>query len=563
MKDQLPRTTSKETKEDKVRVDRLIFVGALILIFGLTFFVILAPDTAKGILGAIGAFNMNELGWFYLIATFAALIFTIYVGFSDIGKIKMGAPNEKPEYSTFSWIAMLFCAGQGSSIIYWGTIEWGYYMLTPPPGYAPMSVEAADVALSAAFLHWGPSTWALYLLPTLGMTYLYWRRRDPILRLSLSLGGVIPNKVLRGKTGSVIDLIILFVIVVSYVATLGLGTPMIATGLEYFFNIPQTIYTQIAIVAAWSLVFGTSVYRGLDRGIQSLSRLNAYIAFFFLGLVFVLGNPAGIMNKISDTFANLLHNYCKWSLFTDSLGQSGFAQSWTIFYFAWVISACTFMGLWVARISRGRTIREIVCAELIVCSSCAFTIFGVLGSYGIRQQMLGGLDIVNVLETQGPTYAVVYMLTSLPLGKIVLALMLITMFINLATSLDSTAFVLAQLSCNNLKLGEEPPRWWRMFWAAALVTMPIGLILVGADLATLQSFILTPALPTTIFLILMAVYFYKKVKEDKGLSYRQIVINPYKKNKPEVSLENVNRMLEQVDEDTNDNEDCKTEIIKE
>lgn len=540
-----PNTSIKSPNEDKVRDDRLIFIGAFILLAALIIPILAFPEQSQKIMTAIQQASLNGFGWGFLLFSFGALILCIAIAVSKLGKTKMGSPSEKPDYSTFSWIAMLFCAGQGSSIIYWGCIEWAHYYTSPPPGYASLSVEAANISTALSFLHWGPTAWALYCLPAIPMTYLYWRRRDPILRLSQTCSKVLPVKLTRGRTGSVIDLVVLIVILISYVATLGLGTPMIATGLEYFFNIPPTMWTKLAIILAWSAVFCTSVWKGLDSGIQNLSRINVWVAFVMLGMVLIFGPTAFIFNKACDSIGLLLQNYMQWSLFTDAIGQNSFAQGWTIFYFAWCITVAPFMGLWVARISKGRSLREIIIAELVVSAGSALMVFAILGGYGVHAQTIQGIDIVGVLEAKGDTWAIVTILTSLPLGKIILALMLITMFINLATSLDSTAFVLSQLSCKNLKLGQEPPRWYRMFWAVALVVVPVALTISGADgsLQTLQTFIIAPSIPTLIFICIMMVSFFLMVKEDKGLPYAEIIRNHYKRNKPEIEPEAVDELV--------------------
>ncbi|SHJ78444.1 betaine/carnitine transporter, BCCT family [Dethiosulfatibacter aminovorans DSM 17477] len=516
-------------KSKGTSVDRFIFWGTLVMLIGIIVPIVLFPEESQTIVAKLQAGALDGFGWGFLVFTFGAFIFCIFAATSKWGKVKLGEPDDKPEYSTFSWCAMLFCAGQGSSIIYWGVIEWVYYYIGPPPGIEPMSVEAANVSTALSFFHWGPSAWAVYCLPALPMAYLYWKRREPVLRLSQTCQGVIPKKNLDGMTGKVIDLVILFVIVASYIATLGLGTPMIATGLEVLFGVPQTLLTKLGIIVVWSMIFIQSVYKGLDSGIRKLSEWNVYVAFVLVGLVFVFGPTSFILNKTSDSFAIMLGNYFEWSLFTDVVGQNGFAKWWTVFYFAWWIAIAPFMGLWVARISKGRTIKEIVVAEMIVGTLGGYTVFASLGSSGLHQQIAGVVDAVAILQNQGPTYAVAAILTSLPLGKVLLFLMISTMFLNLATSVDSTAFILAALASNGLKVGEEPVRWYRVFWAVAIVAVPIAMIIVDASLSTLQAFTVLAAIPIVFLMIIMTVSFVKMLKEDEGLSFSEIIEREEKK----------------------------------
>jgi BCCT family betaine/carnitine transporter len=510
-------------------IDKVIFWGTLLLLIGIIAPIVLFPEETQAIVAIWQAGALDGFGWGFLAFTFAAFVFCIFIASSKWGKIKLGGPDDKPEYSTFSWCAMLFCAGQGSSIIYWGVIEWVYYYIGPPPGIEPMSVQAANVSTALSFFHWGPSAWAVYCLPALPMAYLYWKRRDPVLRLSQTCQGVIPKKLLNGMTGKIIDLVILFVIVASYVATLGLGTPMIATGLETLFGIPQTMLTKMAIIVVWSIIFIQSVYKGLDKGIRKLSEWNIYLAFALVGLVVIVGPTSFILNKTSDSFALMLGNYFEWSLFTDIVGKNGFAQGWTVFYFAWWIAIAPFMGLWVARISKGRTIREIVIAEMVVGTLGGYIVFAALGSSGLHQQLIGAVDAVSILQNQGPTYAVAAILTSLPLGKVLLFLMIATMFLNLATSVDSTAFILAALASNGLKVGEEPVRWYRVFWAVAIVAVPISMIIINASLSTLQAFTVLAAIPIVFLMVIMTVSFVKMLKEDEGLSFEEIIEKEEKK----------------------------------
>ncbi|KAB7704053.1 BCCT family transporter [Bacillus aerolatus] len=464
--------------------------------------------------------NLDGLGLFF---------FLLYVAFSDNGRVKLGDEGEKPEFKTFSWAAMLFCAGIGSSILYWGTIEWAYYYQTPPFGIEAGTEEAIQWASTYGIFHWGPIAWAIYTLPALPMAYFYYVRKKPILKISEACRPLI-GRYADGIIGKIIDILFMFGLMGGAGTTLALGTPMIAQGVSSLTGISPTMTVKVIILIVCTTIFAISAYSGLRKGIKVLSDWNLWLAIFLLAFVFIFGPTRFITETTTNSIGLILDNFFHMSTWTEpynNLGpfeQTGFPESWTVFYWAWWLVYAPFVGLFVAKISRGRTIKQMILGTVIYGSIGSLLFFGIIGNFALHMQLTGQLDVIDILNNQGAPVAIISVFNQLPWAPFIIFIFTILAVIFLATTFDSSSYILASVVQSEVE--DEPLRWNRLFWAFALCIMPLTLMFIGG-LSTLQTASIVGGFPLLFIMIMLAWPFMKASTSDIKASdqYEPKIIN--------------------------------------
>lgn len=499
------------------KLDKPTFFGTLFLLLACTIPLVIFPEQGALWVKSAKQFVTHELGTLYLILGLGAGIFMIYIIFSDIGQIKLGEVDDKAEFSTLSWAAMLFSAGIGAGILYWGAIEWVYYYQAPPFHVAPKSSEAVRWATSYGIFHWGPLAWAIYLVPALPIAYFYHVRHQNVLKISQALQPVLGEKLAAGGLGKLIDVLFIFGMLGGGATALGLAAPLINEGVHELFGVPKTLTTQIVVLLACTALFGYSAFAGLKKGIKLLSDINFWLAASLLLFIFIAGPTLFMANTGLDSlgrmFGNIVH-MATWSepfAQFDGFEKTDFPQDWTIFYWAWWLVFAPSVGLFIARISRGRTVRTMVAGSMFFGTLGCFLFFMVLGNYGLYLQLSGTLDMVNVLNTQGPTAAIFAMLGSLPFSQVVIFLFTLLALIFTATTFDSISYILAAVVQKDID--EEPMRWNRLFWAFALSFMPIVLMFLGG-LDTLQTASVIGGVPLLPVAVLLMISFVRAAHYD-------------------------------------------------
>ncbi|MCL2912775.1 BCCT family transporter [Shewanella corallii] len=508
-------------------IDKPTFFGALALLVSVIVPLALFPAEGADWIAVAKTFMTDKLGFAYLTLGLAAFFFMIYIIFSDIGQIKLGDPDEKPEYATGSWAAMLFCGGIGASILYWGCIEWAYYYMNPPFQLEPGSEEAVRWAATYGIFHWGPIAWSIYLIPALPIAYFFYVRKQPVLKVSAALMPVIGEARSHGKLGKFIDVLFIFGLLGGAATTLGLAAPLINEGISYLFDIPTSTGSQIGVLMLCTALFAYSSYKGMDGGIKLLSNINFWGALALLAFVLVAGPTVFMLETGLDSIGRMLSNFFVMATWAEPFGGMGsfkdthFPQDWTIFYWAWWLVFAPSMGLFVARISRGRTIKQMVTGSIFFGSLGCALYFMVLGNYGLSLQLSGQLDIVGILQDQGPTRAIFAMLEQLPFSYGVIVVFTLLCIIFTATTFDSISYILASVVQNNVT--EDPMRWNRLFWAFTLSIMPSVLMFMGG-LATLQTAAIVGGLPLLIIAVMLMISGVKAATLD--LTHQDGYVDP-------------------------------------
>ncbi|WP_434400656.1 BCCT family transporter [Planococcus sp. 11815] len=495
---------------NKVKIDPVVFWSSLGVIVVATLALVIFRDTAEPVLNKMLTGITYNLDWAFQFLTFGLFILLMYLVFSKYGKVRLG--DEPPEFSTFSWGAMLFCAGMGTSIMFWSMMEPMYYYMGPPFGYEPNSNQAAEWAVTYGLFHWGISAWSLYALPTVTIAYSFFVKKNHSLKISSACRGIL-GKHADGWLGKIIDILVIWSLVGGLGTSLGLGVPMVSAVIGEIFGVAQSLTLSIIIIAVWVVIYSASAYVGLYKGIRKLSDWNVYLALGLAVFVLLAGPTLFILSNFTNSFGLMLQNFAFMSFSTDPINQGGFPQSWTVFYWAWFAATAPFIGLFVARISRGRTIRELITHILLWGSVGSWLYFGIFGGYSLNLQLSGALDVLGVMNESGDPAAIVEILKSLPLSFLVLPFFAVLGFIFLATSLDSATYILASITTKELSAGQEPARWNRMLWGMVLAALAISLLLIGG-LNVIQTSSVIVSVPVILLYGLLTASLLKWLKED-------------------------------------------------
>lgn len=497
----------------QVKIDKTVFFGAILALLAVALPIIMIPERSGEVLNAINNAVITKFGSFFILFGLFCLVFCFWISFSRYGRVVMGDEGEKPEFSNFSWAAMLFCAGVGAGVVYWGVIEWVYYYKAPPLGVEKGSWQAAEMAAAYGLFHWGPMAWAIYSVTSCAVGYIIFVRKGNVLKLSEACRGLLGNKV-DGILGKLIDISFVFGIVGGVATSLGLGSPLVTAGLSRVFGIQETPGLQIGILLLVTLIFGISAYSGLKKGIKVLSDLNVVLALGIISFVFLVGNTAFMIEMGTTSVGLMATNFLRMSTWLDPAGKSMFPQYWTVFYWAWWAAYAPFLGMFIARISKGRTIKQMVMGSLLYGSSGCFLFFAILGNYGLDLQLSGRMDVVAVLDKLGGPQTIISILETLPMGKLVVFLVVVLSVTFMATSYDSASYILAANSQTKVDDGGEPIRWLRLVWAFSLALIPVGFILLGSPLKTLQTASLVFGIPVCIVVVMAGFSFIRMVKAD-------------------------------------------------
>ncbi len=501
------------------RIDKFTFGMVLAILFSIAIPLIVFPEEGKAWVGTARAFVGDNFGFAYLAFGVLAMLFVIYIVFSDIGKIKLGRPEETAEFSDGSWASMLFCGGIGASILYWGLIEWAYYYQSPPFNIVGGSPDAIRWATTYGMFHWGPVAWAIYLVPAVPIAYFYYVRETPVLKVSQTLMPLLGEKLAGSNWAKMLDVLFVFGMVGGGATTLGLASPLINEGLYNLFGLPRNITMQIVVLLITTMIFAYSAYQGLKGGIQKLSNINFYLAMLFLLFILIVGPTVFILNTGLEALGRSLSEMPRMMTYIEpfkgfqnfGFENTTFPQDWTIFYWAWWLVFAPTIGLFIAKISRGRTIRNMVVGSMFYGSlGCAMFMI-ILGNYGLYLQLTGIVDVVAVLNNESPTAAIFAILNSLPMSYLVVAVFTFLAIIFTATTFDSISYILA--SVVQIEVDDEPHRWNRLFWAFTLCLLPAILMFLG-DLQTLQTASIIAGAPLIIILSMMMVSVIKAARYD-------------------------------------------------
>lgn len=506
-----------------MRMDRSVFKISVGIAVVFVLIGVLIPEQLGAAMEVAKGFVLEKFGWFYqLVATFF-LLFAAFMIFSKYGKIKLGKQDTKPEFSRPTWFAMLFSAGMGIGLLFYGVSEPISHFSAPPIGEGGTE-QSAIVGMRYTWLHWGLHAWAIYAIVALALAYQKYNRNAPGL-MSATLHPVLGEKV-KGPIGKTVDVVAVFATLFGVAASLGLGSQQINAGLEYLIGIPNNFTVQFIIMAVITALFIVSATTGISKGIKYLSNINMSLAVILFFVMLILGPTLFLLNMFTSTLGSYVQNVALMGLRLSPFdaNEAAWTQGWTVFYWAWWVSWTPFVGMFIARVSKGRTIREFTIAVLLVPSLVCALWFTVFGGTGIYLEVVQGLDV----SSQSLETALFFVFQHLPFGALlsVLTVALVTTFF--VTSADSATFVLGMLTTGG-KL--NPPNGVKVVWGIILAASTLVLLASGG-LTGLQTAIIVSALPLTFIVLVMCYGLYKEL----GKEYKKQINPDWKKRekaKPE------------------------------
>lgn len=474
-----------------------------------------ATSTVSTVASAALAGIATNLGWFYILAATFFLAFVLFLLVSRYGGIRLGPDNSRPEFRTLPWFAMLFTAGMGIGLVFYGVNEPAYHAANAP-GTAGGPQQAAVVGMGYTLFHWGLHPWAIYIVLGLALGYFAFRRGLP-LRPAAALYPLIGDRI-YGWPGNLIDILAVFGTLFGLATSLGLGTLQINAGLASVFGLPNNTTTNLLIIAAITAIAVTSVMLGIDKGIRRLSVINLWLAVILMMFVFIVGPKIYILSGLADYTGYYLQNLPRlsFSVFNPNTQQeaASWQATWTLFYWGWWISWSPFVGMFIARISYGRTIRQFIGGTLFAPVGASIVWFSVFGGSGLFYQLYGNANISG----SDAQYAMYILLDQLPVGGIVaaafslLTVAVVTLFF--ATSSDSGSLVVDMLTNGG---DPHPNRGQRFFWAVTEGAVTGVLLVVGGRTAVeaLQAASVTAGLPFAVVLLLVAAGTLRGLREDR------------------------------------------------
>ena len=483
-------------EEPESTLNKPVFFISAGLIIAVCLYGALFSEHASLVFSDLQSWLLTNLGWLYMGSVAGFFMLVIYLAFSRFAHLRLGADDSEPEYSYGSWFAMLFSAGMGIGLMFFGVSEPMTHFLEPPVGEGG-TIDAARNAMQVTFFHWGLHAWAIYIIIGLALAYFSFRHDLP-LTLRSALYPVIGNKI-YGKWGNAVDIFAILGTMFGVATSLGIGVMQVNAGLNYLFGLPVSIMVQVALIAAITCAATVSVVAGLDAGIRRLSELNLVLALLLMVFVLVAGPTVMLLSSLIQNIGMYLSGLVDMTFRIYAYEPNEWIGNWTLFYWAWWISWSPFVGMFIARISRGRTIREFILGVLLVPSGFTFLWLTIFGNSGLWLEMHeAGAGLATAVQTNMPT-AIFVLLDQLPLTGITSALatmLIVTFFV---TSSDSGSLVIDIISSGG---AENPPVWQRIFWAVSEGAVAATLLVAGG-LAALQTAAISSALPLIIVMFLV------------------------------------------------------------
>lgn len=476
-----------------------VFWPAAAIALAFIAFAMLFPSAAEATFGAVQTTIVSAFNWYYVLIAAFFVVFALAMGFSRFGNIKLGQDDDEPEFSTMSWFSLLFAAGMGIGLVFYGVSEPLSHFIEPRPGVSGTPNQLAQQAMSQTFLHWGVHAWSIYVVIGLALAYAFHRRRRPR-TIRWALEPLLGARLVQGAWGNAVDVAALVGTLFGVATSLGLGVIQISAGLEYLGVVSPSVVSEAVIVGIITGFVLFSVLSGVGKGMKWLSNINLVLAGLLMLYLLFAGPTEFLLRDVVQSIGNYIQNFVGLSFTTSAYsGADGVAWqgTWTAFYWGWWISWAPFVGIFIARISRGRTVREFVTGVILVPTLVGILWFTVLGGTAIYGELSGTVSLVGADGAVNVSTALFQMLESVP-GTVFLSIgFLILIGIFFVTSADSGALVMGMIATGG---EEEPKRWVRIFFTLATSLIAFALLLAGG-LQALQTAAISIALPFSLVLL--------------------------------------------------------------
>ena len=507
-KEKVPHDNEAHLKSTKkyFDVDGPVFWPAAVLIVLFISITLIVGEPMNKVFSAIQTSISNFGGWFFVLAVNFFLFFVIYIAFSKYGKIKLGGSKAKPEFSKLAWFAMLFSAGMGIGILFWSVGEPIDHFINPPSG-EPRTVEAARISMEITFLHWGLHAWGIYALVGMSLAFFTFNRKLPLTISSIFYP--LLGKKIYGPWGKAINVLAVVATLFGLATSLGLGVQQVSAGLSYLFNMPDTLTAQVILISLITLAATASVIAGLSSGVKRLSEMNMILGAFFLLFMIIVGPSLFIFDSFMQNLGGYVQNFFELSTWTETYQQSDWQNDWTVFYWAWWVSWSPFVGMFIARISRGRTLKEFVLGVLIVPTLLTFLWLSSFGGSAMYLELNSMADIASAVTNNIATSLYV-LLEQFPISAVTSTVGVILVASFFVTSSDSGSLVVDSLTAGG-KLDAPVPQ--RIFWALTEGAVA-AVLLIGGGLGALQTAAISTGLPFAVLLMVLIWSLLKGLREE-------------------------------------------------
>ncbi|WP_426100013.1 BCCT family transporter [Pseudomonas sp. PSPC3-3] len=500
-----------------------MFYTSTALILLLTAILIIAPQEAGRVLGVAQAWLSKSFGWYYMLVIAAYLVFVVGLAFSSYGKLKLGSKDDTPDFSYGAWAGMLFSSGIGISLLYFGASEPLDHYFNPPEG-AAASNGAARQALQLTFLHWGLHGWAIYALVGLAVAYFAYRHNQP-LALRSALYPLVGERWVKGAAGHAVDGFGMFVTLLGLVTNLGIGAMQVSSGLENLFGMQHNNTNLLIVIIVMSTVATIAAVSGVENGIRRLSNLNIVLFSGLLIFVLLFGPTLHLLNGLVQNTGDyldgiILKTFDLYVYAGDADKTERWMGLWTLFYWAWWISWAPFVGMFIARISRGRTVRELVAGVLLIPLGFTLAWLSIFGNSALDLVLNQGAVELGKTALEQPSMAIYQLLEHYPASKIVIGVSIFVGFVLFLTPADSGAVMMANLSCTGGNVDEDAPHWLRIFWSAVITLVTIGLLFAG-NFEAMQTMVVLAGLPFSVVLIVFMFGLHKAMRQDVATELEQ------------------------------------------
>ncbi|WP_148253468.1 choline BCCT transporter BetT [Aidingimonas lacisalsi] len=503
------RDTSQPPQD---RINPLVFYGSTIGIVVFALWTMFFTQSASAVINAVLTWISDTFGWFYFVAVVAYLVFVIAIGLSRYGKLRLGPAHSTPDFNVVTWAAMLFSAGIGIDLLFFCIAEPVTQFLAPPEG-DPKTVAAARHAMELTFLHWGLSGWGIYTLVGMSLAFFSYRHGLPLtIRSALY---PIFGKRINGAIGNTVDIAAVLGTIFGIATSLGIGIIQLNFGLDYMFGIPESTATQAALAIMIVVFSAISAVTGVDKGIRRLSEFNMLLALLLMLFVLFSGQTLFLLNALVLNVGDYLSNFVSLSMNTYAFDPpSDWLNAWTVFFWAWWIAWGPFVGLFLARISRGRTIRQFVAGTLILPLSFMMAWMSIMGNSAIELVMNDtGVAEFGQQAMENPGSSIYLFLQSYPAVALTTGVVTVLAIVFFVTSGDSGSLVLSNLTSILTDPNHDAPSWMRILWAAIIGILTLALLMAGG-LGALQSAVVIMGLPFAFVLFLMMIGLFKALKVE-------------------------------------------------
>jgi len=483
---------------------QIIFSAGLIV--AVVLWGLVSPASLDSVFGQLLVSITRNFGWFYLWVVLGLVILAFFLAISRYGDLKLGDEDDEPEFSTGAWFSMLFAAGMGIGLVFWGVAEPISHYVNAPPGVAPGTPEAANVAMRYAFFHWGLHPWAIYGIVGLSIAFFQFRRKAAPLVSSVT--EALPW-VLVQRLSPAFNVLAVVATAFGVATSLGMGAQQINSGLNAVFGLPVGSAAQVGIIAVTTVLFLVSAVSGVERGVKWLSTGNLIMAALLALAVLVLGPTVAIIDTFTNTLGSYLSEFVRMSLRMTPFRENSWVGDWTIFYWAWWLSWSPFVGLFIARVSRGRTIRQFIIGTVLAPTLVGFVWFSVFGGAALTMEIFQGVPVAAAVKADVST-AMFAMFNALPMGAVMSVVATLLVMVFFVTSGDSATLVLAMMSTGG---NPNPPNRVKIMWGVLVAAIAVSLLLAGG-LKAMQTATIVFALPFSVVLVLMAVSVTRAIHQD-------------------------------------------------